>query len=450
MIQSPGSAALWHRHQRALPSWEHLYYEQPLALVSGRGCTVTDAEGNGYLDCFSGILANFLGYDVPQLREAVDRQLARGIVHTSTLYLIDNQVRLAERIAATAPFPDARVFFTNSGSEANDTALLLACEFAGATTVGALRGSYHGRTMAAVAVTELPRWKPTHLSPFDVVFACTGHHGTESADTHPSGRHDCLDDFLDRWGDRRAAAFIVEPIQGVNGFVEPAPGLLARYHEALTDRGALFIADEVQTGWGRTGATFWGIQRHGVVPDIITFAKGIGGGFPLGGVIAPAPIMNRLRGDSISTFGGNPLATCAGLAVLDALEDSALQANADHVGGDILRRLQDRLAALPLVREVRGAGLMIAVELVDPATALPDAAVARTVLEHCRRHGVLIGLGGRAGNVLRIAPPMTVTVDDGRRLVDALTAAVAQISHHTPNGGSATATAATATGRTTP
>src|SRR6266581_3180020 len=305
---------LVNRHRAVLPTWMGLYYEHPLELVSGSGSRVTDASGRSYLDFFCGILTNMLGYDLPEVRDAVQRQLSTGVVHTSTLYLIRSQVELAEKLARLSGISGAKVFFTNSGTEANETALMLAT--------------------------------------------------------------------------------------------------VARQ------------SDQVQTAWGRTGEHFWGIGAHGVTPDMITFAKGLGNGFAIGGVIARGDLMEGLPGNGISTFGGNPLSTTAANAALDYVLDHDLQRNAATLGTMIIDGLREATAPLAAVGEVRGKGLMFAVDLVDPATGAPSPALATRALEEARERGLLIGKGGLQGHALRMAPPMNITEADAKEgmglLIDAL------------------------------
>lgn len=403
------------RQRAVLPSWLTTYYDDPLEFAYAEGSRVTDTGGRTYLDAFGGIVTTSLGYAVAEVREAVDRQLATGVVHSSTLYLIRNQVELAERIAATSRIPDARVFFTNSGTEANDTALLLACAHTGSDNLLALCGSYHGRSIATLAVTELRRWKPVRTSPFQVVFASNG------IPDRPV--EDCVLEVraqLSTQSVNRLAALIVEPVQGVNGFRRPPDGLIAAYHELVLGRGGLLISDEVQSGWGRTGRTFWGIEQHGVVADMLTFAKGIGNGFAIGGVVASAAVMDAITTNSISTFGGNPMSTAAALATLDLIESRDLQHHAEVLGTRIVKRLRESLASVPCVTEIRGFGLLIAVEFGDPKAGHPDAKAARRVQSLCRDEGVLVGLGGGAGNVLRLSPPMTLTTTDADTITDAV------------------------------
>jgi 4-aminobutyrate aminotransferase len=419
------------RHRRVIPNWVALYYDEPLELVSGKGSRVTDASGRSYLDFFCGILTNMLGYDLPEVREAVERQLSAGIVHTSTLYLIRHQVELAEKIARLSGIPDAKVFFTSSGTEANETALLLATAARRSSQVLAMRNSYHGRSFGAMAITGNGAWKSSQLTPYGVHYL----HGTDRqlpafAGLSDAGYiHACAEDLRHVLATATAgdvACLIAEPIQGVGGFAMPPDGLFAAYKEILDSRGILFISDEVQTGWGRTGEHFWGIGAHGVVPDAMTFAKGLGNGFAIGGVVARGDLMDGLAGNSISTFGGNPLSTAAAGAALDYLLAHDLQASAAALGGLIIGGLQDAARGLAVVGGVRGKGLMFAVDLVDPATGAPSPALATRMLEATRERGLLIGKGGLYGHSLRMAPPMTLSEADAKEgagiLIDALQA----------------------------
>jgi 4-aminobutyrate aminotransferase len=418
------------RHRAVMPNWMGLYYDQPLELVSGSGSRVTDASGRTYLDFFCGILTNMLGYDVPEVRAAVERQLATGIVHTSTLYLIRSQVELAEKLARLSGIENAKVFFTNSGTEANETALMLATVARGSNQVLAMRNSYHGRSFGAVAITGNVAWKSSPLAPFGVHYL----HGTDrdlpafARLTDEEYIAACAADLrhLLAMAARDVACLIAEPIQGVGGFTMPPDGLFGEYKKVLDERGILFISDEVQTAWGRTGEHFWGIGAHGVTPDMITFAKGLGNGFAIGGVIARGELMDGLPGSGISTFGGNPLSTTAASASLDYLLDHDLQYNAAALGSLIIGGLKEQAAPLEVVGDVRGKGLMFAVDLVDPMTGAPSPALAARVLEETRERGLLIGKGGLHGHALRMAPPMTLSEADAKEglgiLIDALRA----------------------------
>ncbi|MGC4864540.1 aspartate aminotransferase family protein [Micromonospora sp. DT53] len=420
------------RHRAVLPSWMPIYYAEPIELVSGSGRRVTDAQGRSYLDFFGGVLTNMIGYDIPDIREAVERQLATGIVHTSTLYLIRQQVELAEKIAQRSGIPDARVFFTNSGTEANEAALLVATNHRRSHQILAVRNSYHGRSYAAMGVTGNRNWSASGLNPLQVAWLHSGDRvrgllARLSADEQVDAAVEDLREVLATQTAGDVAALIAEPIQGVGGFVHPPDGLFAGWKKVLDEHGILFIADEVQTGWGRTGEHFWGYQAHGVTPDLLTFAKGIGNGFALAGVVGRAEVLESVPAVSFSTFGGNPISTAAGNAVLDYLLEHDLQANAARVGAILADGLRSAVGGLDCVAEVRGKGLMLGVEFVRPGSSEPDPALTNRVFEAARDGGVLVGKGGLYGNVLRMGPPLTLTEEEAREglaiLVDAIRSA---------------------------
>ncbi|MEU8423919.1 aspartate aminotransferase family protein [Micromonospora sp. NPDC048835] len=420
------------RHRAVLPSWMPLYYAEPIELVSGSGRRVTDAQGRSYLDFFGGVLTNMIGYDIPEIREAVERQLATGIVHTSTLYLIRQQVELAEKIAERSGIPDARVFFTNSGTEANEAALLVATNHRRSHQILAVRNSYHGRSYAAMGVTGNRTWSASGLNPLQVAWLHSGDRvrgllARLSADQQVDAAVEDLREVLATQTAGDVAALIAEPIQGVGGFVHPPDGLFAGWKKVLDEHGILFIADEVQTGWGRTGEHFWGYQAHGVTPDLLTFAKGVGNGFALAGVVGRAEVLQAVPAISFSTFGGNPISTAAGNAVLDYLTAHDLQANAARVGAILADGLRSAVGGLDCVAEVRGKGLMLGVEFVRPGGGEPDPALTNSVFEAAREGGLLTGKGGLYGNVLRMGPPLTLTEEEAREglaiLVDAIRAA---------------------------
>ncbi|MCO1599700.1 aspartate aminotransferase family protein [Micromonospora sp. RHAY321] len=417
------------RHRAVLPSWMPLYYAEPIELVAGSGRRVTDSQGRSYLDFFGGVLTNMIGYDIPEIREAVERQLATGIVHSSTLYLIRQQVELAEKIAQRSGIPDARVFFTNSGTEANEAALLVATNHRRSHQILAVRNSYHGRSYAAMGVTGNRNWSASGLNPLQVAWLHSGDRvrgllARLSDEEQVDAAVEDLREVLATQTAGDVAALIAEPIQGVGGFVHPPDGLFAGWKKVLDEHGILFIADEVQTGWGRTGEHFWGYQAHGVTPDLLTFAKGIGNGFALAGVVGRAEVLESVPAISFSTFGGNPISTAAGNAVLDYLVEHDLQANAARVGAILADGLRAAVGGLDCVAEVRGKGLMLGVEFVRAGTNEPDPALTNRVFEACRTGGLLAGKGGLYGNVLRMGPPLTLTEEEAREglaiLVDAI------------------------------
>jgi 4-aminobutyrate aminotransferase len=424
-------ADLLKRHQAVMPSWVKLYYDEPAALVRGEGRTVWDAEGTSYLDMFGGIVTTMTAHSLPEVVEAIREQAGR-MIHTSTLYLIEPAIELAEKIAELAPMPDAKVFFTTSGTEANEAALLLATTVRRSNQVLALRNSYHGRSFAAMGITGNRGWSASSLSPVNVSYV----HGAYRYRS-PFGHLDdagftaaCADDLrniIETTTAGDVACMIAEPIQGVGGFAVPPGGFFGAMKEVLDEYGILFVTDEVQTGWGRTGEHFWGIEAHGFEPDILTFAKGIGNGLPLAGVVARGDLMDSITANSLSTFGGNPLSTAGGLANLAYALDHDLQANARDIGGYLLEQLGALAERVPAIGEVRGKGLMIGIELVRPGGREPDVAAADAVLEGCRRRGVLVGKGGLYGNVLRLSPPMTVTREEAATAVQALAESLADL-----------------------
>ncbi|GAA2516887.1 aspartate aminotransferase family protein [Streptomyces gobitricini] len=403
------------RHKAVIPEWVSLYYQDPIEITHGEGRYVWDATGKRYLDFFGGILTTMTAHALPEVTKAVTEQAGR-IIHSSTLYLNRPMVELAERVAHLSGIPDARVFFTTSGTEANDTALLLATAHRRTNQILAMRNSYHGRSFSAVSVTGNRAWSPTTLSPLQTLYVHGGVRGRGPYAHLSDARfiEACvadLEDLLGHTGD--VAALIAEPIQGVGGFTSPPDGLYAAFREVLAPRGILWISDEVQTGWGRTGEHFWGWQAHAASgpPDVLTFAKGIGNGMSIGGVVARAEVMNCLDANSISTFGGSPVTMAAGLANLSYLLEHDLQGNARRVGGLLIERLRAITAGNPLVREVRGRGLMLGVELVKPGTGEANPQAATAVLEAAREGGLLIGKGGGHNtSALRIAPPLSLTV----------------------------------------
>jgi 4-aminobutyrate aminotransferase len=422
-------ADLLARHNDVLPSWLALYYKEPIALVDGEGRRVIDAEGNKYLDFFGGILTTMSGYKIPEVVEAI-REQANKMLHTSTLYLIESQIELAEKIAGLSGIPDAKVFFTNSGTEANDTALMMATQFRKSNQIIAVRGSYHGKSHSTVAITGQRSWSATQLTPFHTVYV----HGPYKYRS-PFG-HLPDSDFITACADDLRnlievavsgdiAAMIVEPIQGVGGFATPPDGFFGAMKEIIDGQGGLFISDEVQTGWGRTGEHFWGYQAHGITPDLITFAKGLGNGLAIAGVVGRADVIDCLSANSISTFGGNPLSTAGALANLEYLLSNDLQTNAYKVGQRLKSGIVDIQSRYPMIGEVRGKGLMIGVEFVKPGGKEPDPATTADVMEAAKANGLLIGKGGLYGNTLRIAPPLSLTEEEADEGIDLLESAIA-------------------------
>ncbi|MEE9297804.1 MAG: aspartate aminotransferase family protein [Acidimicrobiia bacterium] len=404
------------RHQAKLPAWLALYYEHPISIVDGDGRRVVDAEGKEYLDFFGGILTTMAGYRVPSVVKAIQDQ-AEKMLHTSTLYLIEQQIEFAEMVTDLAPISDAKVFFTNSGTEANDAALLLATSYRHSNQILAIRNSYHGRSFAAISITGNRSWSASSLSPVNVTYIHGGYKFRSPFGHLPDPEFTAacvadLREMLDIATAGDVAAMIAEPIQGVGGFVTPPDGFFGEMKKVLDEHGILFISDEVQTGWGRTGENFWGIQAHGFEPDLMTFAKGAGNGLAIGGVIARAEIMDCIQANSISTFGGNPLAMAGAKANIEYLLSEDLQTNSQKVGQHLSSAIKDLGETHEIIGEVRGKGLMIGVELVEKGGKDPNPKATKAIMESAREQGLLIGAGGLFGNALRIAPPLSLTIEE--------------------------------------
>jgi len=404
------------RHKAVLPSWLALYYGEPIAIVDGDGRHVWDAEGNRYLDFFGGILTTMSGYKVPQVVEAIKAQ-ADKMLHTSTLYLIESQIELAEKIADISGIPDAKVFFTNSGTEANDTALMMATQHRKSNQVLAMRNSYHGKSHSTVAITGNRSWSATSLTPFHTVYVHSGYKYRSPFGHLPDAEfiEACTADLRDLLGTATAgdvACLIAEPIQGVGGFATPPDGFYGGLKQVLDEHGILYISDEVQTGWGRTGEHFWGYQAHGITPDLLTFAKGLGNGLAMAGVVGRREIIDCIAANSISTFGGNPLSTAGALANLEYILEEDLQTNALKAGQQLKDGIHHLAEEVPNIGDVRGKGLMIGIEFVVPGTRDADGPTTAQVMEEAKAGGLLIGKGGLYGNVLRVAPPLSITTEE--------------------------------------
>jgi 4-aminobutyrate aminotransferase len=421
-----GAAELLARHREVLPNWLALYYKEPIELVRGEGARVWDGAGKEYLDFFGGIVTTISGHVVPKLVEALTEQ-ANKIAHTSTVYLIRPMVQLAERMTKLSPVEPTPVkaFFVGSGTEAIEAALLFATTWRRSNEIIALRHSYHGRSFGAIGITGNKGWSATSFSPLNVSYALSPYcYRCPLGLSYPECGVACAEDLrsvIETTTTGEPAAMIAEPIQGVGGFITPPPEYFGIVKSILDEFGIPFIADEVQTGFGRTGESFWGIESYGVHPDAIVCAKGLGNGMAIGAVVSRADMMESLRANSISTFGGNPLASTYALANLDNIEEQRLQERAYKIGNSLYRDLKDLEDRYEVVGEVRGKGLMIGVELVkDKESKAPNPEGATRVMEVAKDHGLLVGKGGLYGNVLRLSPPLIITEEDAARAVETL------------------------------
>ncbi len=409
------------------------YFEQPLVIARAKDQFVYDVEGNQYLDFFGGIVTISVGHCNDQVNAKVRRQLDT-LQHVSTVFANEPQAALAKRIAEITPGGVARKsFFTNSGTEANEAAILAARCYTGSQEIVALRHSYHGRSSMGLALSGQSSWRLGQPVPAGVVHAHSAYcYRCPFGLTYPDCDIRCAHDVKELIQTTTAghiAGFIGEPIQGVGGFITPPKEYFKIVENIVRDHGGVFITDEVQTGWGRTGGKWFGIEQYGVAPDILTSAKGLGNGTPIGLTVARPDIADAVRGVTISTFGGNPVACTAAKAVIDYVDEHQLMINAEETGRYLREGLDDLKAKYAMIGDVRGMGLMQALELVeDRRSKTPAAAVTVQVMEAARDNRLLIGKGGTYGNVLRVTPPLNITRSDVDEFMSRLDASFSKVA----------------------
>ncbi|MEO8073867.1 MAG: aspartate aminotransferase family protein [Acidobacteriota bacterium] len=400
------------------------YYQEPVALVRGEGKYVWDDAGNKYLDAFGGVLTVSVGHANPKVNAAVIEQINK-ISHTSALYANENQSNLAEKLAEITPGNLKKSFFTSSGTEADDTAILAAKLATGRHEIVVLRHSYSGRSATALSSTGHSTWRPLPAQVAGITHARAPYCYRCPYDLSPENcGAKCAEDVKDvieTTTTGEIAAFMAEPILGVGGFIVPPKGYFERVEEITRQHGGLFIADEVQTGWGRTGEKWFGIEHWDVKPDIITSAKGMANGAPIGWTIATAEIADKFPGLTFATFGGNPVSTAAALAVIKVIEEEDLRTNCKIVGDYLREKLEELKEKHQIIGDVRGMGLMQGIELVkDHKTKEPAPEAVLKVFEETKRQGVLIGKGGLYGNVIRTGMMLNSTKDNVDELIAAL------------------------------
>ncbi|PAV78303.1 hypothetical protein WR25_19800 [Diploscapter pachys] len=430
-----------------LPKGTLTFYKDQLLITKGSGQFLWDSAGKKYLDMFGGIVTVSVGHCHPKVNAALKEQ-SEKLWHTTSIYHTEPIYEYAQALTATFPDPLKVVFFVNSGSEANDLAIALARNHTGRFDMLSMRNGYHGMTQTVLGATNLGTWKPTfphgfsiykfmNVDPYKGVWGgakcrdCPVEIKTRKCDCK-EGQCSATSKYIDQFEETLAydfpafsgpAGFLVESIQGVGGTVQYPKGFLKRAFEAVKKRGGLCIIDEVQTGFGRLGSHFWGFQTQDATPDIVSMAKGIGNGFPMGAVVTTKEIADSFaRSLYFNTFGGNPLASAVGKAVLDVIEEEKLQENCLKVGEYFLKQL----AAIdsPFIGDVRGKGLMIGVELIDEEGNPMPAARMANIFEGVKNRGVLIGKGGLQGNTLRIKPPMCIDKKDVDMAVQAIDDAI--------------------------
>jgi alanine-glyoxylate transaminase/(R)-3-amino-2-methylpropionate-pyruvate transaminase len=409
-----------------------LYYKKPIMFVEGKGQYLFDEKGRRYLDALGGIVTVSVGHCHPHVVEAVRKQNER-LQHSTTIYLHPNIAEYAQKLASKFPGDLKVCYFVNSGSEANDLALLMARAYTANYDVIALRNSYHGGNASGMSVTSHSTWKFNVPHSFGVQHALAPdpYRGFWGRNDPEAGRKYAADvkELIQFGTSGQLAGFIAESIQGVGGVIVFPDGYLKHAYEHVRAAGGVCIADEVQAGFGRTGTHYWGFETQGVIPDIVTMAKGIGNGCPLGAVVTTQKIASTLTGRiHFNTFGGNPVVCAQGLAVLEVIERESLQANALKVGNHILAGLGKLQQKHTIIGDARGKGLMLALELVkDRTTKEPAKSECAQVLETCKDLGLIVGKGGFWGQTIRIAPPMCITIADADFLLGVLDAALSTL-----------------------
>jgi len=391
------------------------FYEEPVVFEKGEGKYVTDVDGNEYLDFFGGVLTVSIGHCDTEITDKIVDQM-RKLQHSSTSYLNVPMIEFAEKLARITPGDLEVSFFLNSGSEADETAVILAILATGSREVIGLRYQYSGRTMLTMNLTaQSPalRLGGTHVP--GIRHAHNAYcYRCPFGKSYPNCNLECakdLEELIRTSTCGQIACLIAEPIQGAGGFITPPKEYFKEAVAIIRKYGGLFISDEVQSGWGRTGGKMWGIEHYDVEPDMLTFAKGAGNGLPVAGTIVTRAVADKIKGASVSTFGGNPICMTAAMATVEAIESRNLVKHCEVVGNYFFERLYELQEKYPCIGDVRGKGLMIGVEIVGE-NKVPDSATLLRVMEEAKKRKLLIGKGGLNGNIFRIAPPMTVDKSD--------------------------------------
>ena len=426
------TAEIMERYRQVMfPAVVPYHGDHPLIADHAKGQYIWDVDGKRYLDFFGGILTVSVGHCNDEITERTMTQLKR-LQHTSTIYVNESMVRLAEKVAELTPGRLQKCYFTNSGTEANEMAVLAARVYTGNPIVITLRHAYSGRSMLAMSLSAQRPWRlggvvdpyVKHVRNPYTFRAPAGLTAEQVVDLCVSD----LEETIATSTEGRIAAFMAEPIQGAGGFIVPPEDYFRRILPIVREAGGVFIADEVQTGWGRTGELWFGIEHWGVEPDIMTFAKGMGNGSPIGCTIATPEIADALAGLTFSTFGGNPVTMATTLATIEYMEAHDTPTHCAAQGERMAGKLAEFAAEFPIVGEARGMGLMQAIEIVQPGSIEPDAGRTVAFVDTCKEKGLLLGKGGLYGNVARIAPHLNVSAEDMDIAMDIVAGALAEVS----------------------
>ena len=409
------------------------YYTEPLVADHAQGQYLWDSEGRRYLDFFGGILTVSVGHSNPKVTGKIKQQIDR-LQHSSTVYPTEQIVALAEKLAQITPGKLQKSFFTNSGTEANEAAVLVARMATGSFDVVALRHGYSGHSHLTKSLTAMAPWRKSGVISVGVAHAISPYcYRCPLGMTYPGCGVACANDVEDVIRTATSgsiAAFLAEPIQGAGGFITPPKEYFKIVFSIVKKYGGLFISDEVQTGFGRTGKKWFGIEHWEVEPDIITSAKGMANGVPVGLTIATPEVADAFKGMTISTFGGNPVTAVAARATIEVIEEEKRLENADSVGGYFRQKLDELKEKHTLIGDVRGMGLMQGLELVrDRKTKEPAPEATNQFMERCRSNGLLIGKGGLYGNVIRLSPPLNIGQSDVDEAISLMDKSLSEISN---------------------
>ena len=426
------TAEVLERYRKVMfPAVTPYHSDNPLVVDHAKDQYIWDIEGRRYLDFFGGILTVSVGHCNDEITERTLAQLQK-LQHTSTIYVNEVMVRLAEKVGELTPGRLQKCFFSNSGTEANETAVLAARMYTGNPVVITLRHAYSGRSMLAMSLSAQRPWRLGGVNDPYVRHARNPYTFRAPAGMTPAQVVDLcvqdLEEIIATGTEGRIAAFMAEPIQGAGGFIVPPEDYFRRVLPIVKEAGGLFIADEVQTGWGRTGDKWCGIEHWGIEPDIMTFAKGMGNGSPIGCTIATPEVADAVAGLTFSTFGGNPVTMATTLATIEFMEAHDTPSNCAVQGARMAERLGEFAAEFPIVGEARGMGLMQALEIVQPGNQEPDAPRTAAFVDTCKEMGLLLGKGGLYGNVVRIAPHLNVSAEDMDTAMEIVGRALAQVS----------------------
>lgn len=415
------------------------YFDEPLVIDHAKNQFVYDADGNEYLDFFGGIVTVSVGHCNDAVNAKTREQLDK-LQHVSTVFATEPQVALAKKVASISPAGAlTKSFLTNSGTEANEVAILAARMYTGSNEIIALRHSYHGRSALAMSVTAQSTWRTTDTLPGGVVHAHNAYcYRCPFGLTYPSCEVKCAQDvkeLIQTTTCGHVAGFIAEPIQGVGGFITPPKEYFGIIANIVRQHGGIIISDEVQTGWGRTGTKWFGIEHWDVVPDVMTGAKSLANGLPIGLTTAKPEVANAFKGVTLSTFGGNPVTNVQAKAVIDYIDENQLMVNAEETGGYLRDRLLELQEKYSIIGDVRGKGFLLGIELVeDRKTKVPAKAATNELMKAAKDQRILVGKGGTNGNVIRCTPPLNITRSDVDEFIPRLDRAFAHVTAHVTSG----------------